>query len=210
MAAASAASGSASDGLVSLALQVPVIFVAASMLETLGRRKTLLVLLGLLGTACAAMAILNTPGRARHHAHAARLDAALATLGCVVSNGMFSAMYVFSAEVFPTAVRPVGLATMSQAARLGAFCAPLILLLSDASPRLPFAFWAAVSLTASLAALLLPETHGKASLETLDDLSGLVALPSPVQSLGSSCRAHFRDERPEGMMRPVPRSPSHG
>ena len=179
--------GSSSAGLVNLAMQVPVVFVAASMLEVLGRRKSLLVLLGVLAAACATMALLNTPARARHHAHAAQLNAALATLGCVVSNGLFSVMYVFSAEVFPTAVRPVGLATKSQAARLGAFCAPLVLLLSDFDPRLPFVFWATFALAASVASLWLPETRGQPSLESLEDLTSLVArmrsprAPSPVR-----------------------------
>ena len=179
--------GSSSAGLVNLAMQVPVVFVAASMLEVLGRRKSLLVLLGVLAAACATMAALNTPARARHHAHAAQLNAALATLGCVVSNGLFSVMYVFSAEVFPTAVRPVGLATKSQAARLGAFCAPLVLLLSDFDPRLPFVFWATFAFAASVASLWLPETRGQPSLESLEDLSSLVArmrsprAPSPVR-----------------------------
>ena len=156
----------------------------------LGRRKSLLILLGLLAVACATIAALNTPARARHHlgSRAAQLNAALATLGCVVSNGLFSVMYVFSAEVFPTAVRPVGLATKSQAARLGAFCAPLVLLLSDADPRLPFVFWATFASAASLASLWLPETRGQPSLESLEDLSSLVArmrsparAPSPVR-----------------------------
>ena len=108
---------SSSAGIFNLAMQVPVVFVAASMLDVLGRRKSLLILLGLLAVACATIALLNTPARARHHlgSRAAQLNAALATLGCVVSNGLFSVMYVFSAEVFPTAVRPVGLATKSQA-----------------------------------------------------------------------------------------------
>ena len=82
-------------------MQLPVVFVAAGMLEALGRRTSLMVLLGVLGVACSTMVVLNTPGRARRHAQAARLNAVLATLGCVVSNGLFSVMYVFSAEVFP-------------------------------------------------------------------------------------------------------------
>ena len=84
------------------------------------------------------------------------------------------------------------LSTTSQAARLGGAMAPLILLLGDWSPRLPFVVWGAVAAAASLAALLLPETRGKASMETLHDLSCLVALPSPVKTLGSGWRSSFR------------------
>ena len=183
--------GSTSDGLVSLLMQVPVVFVAASMLEVLGRRRSLMALLGILAASCAAMALLNTPARSQHHAHAAQLNATLATLGCMVSNGMFSVMYVFSSEVFPTAVRPVGLATKSQAARVGAFCAPLVLLLSDTDPRLPFAFWAVFASIACLSSLWLPETLGQPSLESLEDLSVLVArmrspaLPKPLEDDGA-------------------------
>ena len=91
-------------------------------------------------------------------------------VGCVISSSMFSAGYVASAEMFPTEVRSVGLSAMSQAARLGGAMAPLILLLADTNASLPFAVWGGIAVVASLAALLLPETNGKASLETLQDL----------------------------------------
>ena len=180
------------SNVVNLVMQIPVVFVAAHLLDQWGRRMTLVLLLGGLAATCTAMAVLRGAESKAESMEHGTLHGSLATLGCVLSNGMFSAGYVCSAEMFPTEVRSVGLSTMSQAARLGGAMAPLILLLEDYNPRLPFLVWGGVAGVASLAALLLPETRGKASMETLDDLSSLVALPSPIKSLGSSLRSQFR------------------
>ena len=174
------------DDLITLALQVPSVFVTGWMLERLGRRLALLVMLGGLGASCWGVAAFAP-------AAGAPLHRSLAMVGCVISSSMFSAGYVASAEMFPTEVRSVGLSAMSQAARLGGAMAPLILLLADTNASLPFAVWGGIAVVASLAALLLPETNGKASLETLQDLSTLVELPSPTRTLGSTWRASFRE-----------------
>lgn len=83
---------------------------------------------------------------------------------------------------------------MSQAARLGGVCAPLILLLARSDwMALPFAVWAILAAAASAASLLLPETKGQPSLETLDELGALMQLPSPTKySLGSVWRTALR------------------
>ena len=84
-------------------------------------------------------------------------------------------------------------AAVSQAARIGAFFSPLILMLADHDPRLPFVVWMLIASVAAGSSLMLPETRGRASLETLSDLSELVALPSPVKSFGSMWRSRLRE-----------------
>ena len=185
--------GGGHGNVVNLALQVPVVFIAARLLDSCGRRVALFAMLAGLAAACLALALLPPESEAGVGlGGGGSLHGWLAMLGCMLSNGMFSAGYVCSAEMFPTEVRSIGLSTMSQSARLGGAMAPLILMLGDWNARLPFAVWGTVAAAASLAALLLPETRGKASMETLDDLSCLVALPSPVKTLGSGWRSSFR------------------
>ena len=43
------------------------------------------------------------------------------------------------------------------------------------NPAVPYALWAAIALAGGLSALLLPETLGEASLESIDDLHALMA-----------------------------------
>ena len=49
------------------------------------------------------------------------------------------------------------------------------LLLDESNVALPYAVWALLALTAGLATLSLPETLGKPSLESIDDLHTLLA-----------------------------------
>lgn len=79
-----------------------------------------------------------------------------------VIAGLFQAAYVYTPEVYPTALRSVGVGGCSALARLGAMCTPYV-----AQVLFQTSVWSAVSvygifaILASIACLLLPyETRG--------------------------------------------------
>lgn len=169
------------------ALQIPGALATAWSFDRLGRRTTTCVLL-LLGGAlpCAGLAVLaahphteqlgsGAEGAHAHAPHAAaaahpHLHAALTSLGCVCMSAAFGMGFVYTGELLPTELRAVGLAACSFVARLGGFCSPLLLLLSEAAPAACYVLWACIALAAAAATLRLPETRGEPTLETVDDL----------------------------------------
>ena len=79
-----------------------------------------------------------------------------------VIAGLFQAAYVYTPEVYPTALRSVGVGGCSSLARLGAMCTPYV-----AQVLFQNSVWSAVSVygffavCASIACLFLPyETRG--------------------------------------------------
>jgi hypothetical protein len=97
----------------------------------------------------------------------------LSTIGVACMSAAFAGGYILSSELLPTDVRAVGLALCSQCSRVGGFFSPWALLIQN--PAVPYALWAAIALAGGLSALLLPETLGEASLESIDDLHALMA-----------------------------------
>jgi len=84
----------------------------------------------------------------------------IASIGRLAEMGASCATWVHTPELFPTKVRAEAHALLNVASKVGATCAPF--LISDRfSQRTSAAIMAAVSLTAALAAFLLPETAGK-------------------------------------------------
>ena len=87
-----------------------------------------------------------------------------------LASGVFQAAYVYTAEVYPTSLRSVGVGSCSGMARLGAMMTPYIAqVLMKASLEGAITVYVLVSVFAALSCLLLPiETKGK----DLGDQSG--------------------------------------
>ncbi|XP_068157507.1 organic cation transporter protein-like [Drosophila tropicalis] len=92
-----------------------------------------------------------------------------AMVGKMAITSSYGTVYIFSSEQFPTVVRNVGLGTSSMVARVGGIIAPYLKLLGEIWQPLPLIICGALSLTAGLLSLLLPETHNKPMLETIED-----------------------------------------
>lgn len=85
----------------------------------------------------------------------------LAMIGkfCIMST--FLTIYVFTAELFPTVIRNVGIGVSSMMARIGAILAPYIVLLADLpnlNKTLPLVIFGVLGVTAGILSLWLPET----------------------------------------------------
>lgn len=78
---------------------------------------------------------------------------------CILST--FLAIYVFTAELFPTVIRNIGVGVSSMMARVGAILAPYIVLLADlpnVDKTLPLVIFGVLGVMAGIVALWLPET----------------------------------------------------
>ncbi|KAH8381366.1 hypothetical protein KR093_003477 [Drosophila rubida] len=94
---------------------------------------------------------------------------ACAMLGKLAITSSYGTVYIFTAEQFPTVVRSVGLGASSMVARVGGILAPYLNLLGEIWRPLPLVICGALSLTAGLLSLLLPETLNKPMPETIED-----------------------------------------
>ncbi|XP_037732275.1 organic cation transporter protein [Drosophila subpulchrella] len=94
---------------------------------------------------------------------------ACAMIGKLAITSSYGTIYIFSAEQFPTVVRNVGLGASSMVARVGGILAPYLKMLGEIWRPLPLIICGALSLTAGLLSLLLPETLNKPMPETIED-----------------------------------------
>lgn len=94
---------------------------------------------------------------------------ACAMIGKLAITSSYGTVYIFTAEQFPTVVRNVGLGASSMVARVGGILAPYLNLLGEIWRPLPLVICGALSLTAGLLSLMLPETLNKPMPETIAD-----------------------------------------
>lgn len=93
----------------------------------------------------------------------------LAMIGKLAITSSYGAIYVFTAEQFPTVIRNVGLGASSTFARIGGVIAPYIIHLSDIWMPLPFVIFGSCVLFGGTMSLLLPETLNKKLPESIQD-----------------------------------------
>lgn len=93
----------------------------------------------------------------------------LAMIGKLAITASYGTVYIFSAEQFPTVVRNVGLGASSMMARIGGILAPFINMLSNVWRPLPLILFGSAAFIGGLLSLLLPETHNKPTLETIEE-----------------------------------------
>lgn len=93
----------------------------------------------------------------------------LGTLGKMFITTSFNAVYIFSAELFPTVVRNSGMGMVSVSSRIGAASSPFVVQMTRINPILPFALMGSLSFFAAILCWFLPETLGKSTAEVMED-----------------------------------------
>ncbi|XP_037519728.1 organic cation transporter protein [Rhipicephalus sanguineus] len=84
-----------------------------------------------------------------------------AMFGKFLITASYGILYVYSAEIYPTVVRNVGVGSSSTIARFGAIIAPFVKELGHAThENVPFGVYGAICISSGLSVLLLPETKG--------------------------------------------------
>lgn len=90
--------------------------------------------------------------------------------GKFFNSASFAIVYIYSAEIFPTVVRNVGVGSSSTWARVGALVAPFIKQVADVThPVVPLAVPGALSIISGFLLLLLPETKNRKIPDTLEE-----------------------------------------
>ncbi|XP_078344443.1 solute carrier family 22 member 15-like [Oculina patagonica] len=79
----------------------------------------------------------------------------------------FAVVYVYSAELFPTTLRNVGMGTSTAIARVSAFVSAYFPLLLTVNRLLPFGIMGGLALASAIVCMTLPETHNEPTMEDL-------------------------------------------
>ncbi|CAD1470638.1 unnamed protein product [Heterotrigona itama] len=134
------------------------------LIFTLNRWGRKIILCGcMLVAGFSLLAILLVPADAQW------LVVCLAMIGKLTITSSYGAIYVFTAEQFPTVIRNVGLGASSTFARIGGVIAPHVIHLSEIWMPLPFVIFGACVLFGGAMSLLLPETLNKKLPESIQD-----------------------------------------
>ncbi|KAJ8027541.1 Organic cation transporter protein [Holothuria leucospilota] len=143
-------------------VEVPAYLVCIPLINSfLGRRWSTSILEIIGGVACL-MTILTPEGAWR---------TTIAMLGKFCISASFAIIYIYSAEIFPTAARSAGVGLCSTCGRIGSILGPLLVALDEIWKPLPLLIFGLVSIIAGILVIFLPETRGKALPETLQECS---------------------------------------
>ncbi|XP_068736416.1 solute carrier family 22 member 3-like isoform X1 [Montipora capricornis] len=131
-----------------------------------GRKKTIIAHMVAAGIAVVAVSLIPH-GTNNTGFIAGRVT--LGTLGKMFITTSFNAVYIFSAELFPTVVRNSGMGVVSVASRIGAASSPFVVQMTRINAILPFAVMGSLSFLAAVFCWILPETMGKSTAEVMED-----------------------------------------
>ncbi|XP_059398675.1 solute carrier family 22 member 4-like [Carassius carassius] len=82
----------------------------------------------------------------------------------------FTVVYIYTAELYPTVLRNLGMGLCSSAARLGSITAPYIIFLGTYNRSLPYILMGSLTIASSITNMFLPETFEKVLPETLEQM----------------------------------------
>ncbi|KAM6907197.1 LOW QUALITY PROTEIN: uncharacterized protein FYW49_013748 [Xenentodon cancila] len=82
----------------------------------------------------------------------------------------FSIVYIYTAEIYPTVLRNVGMGMCSSAARIGSITAPYVIYLGTYNKVLPYILMGSLTIAASTVNFFLPETLHKDLPETVEQM----------------------------------------
>ena len=144
--------------LISAALEFLAYTVSIFSFLYLGRRWSISAFMGVGGVSLLLTMVLPTEAT----------KSALSQLGKFMITASFAMVYQYSTEVFPTVVRNAGLGSCSFFSRIGSIIAPFIgREMAQVSPIAPVLIFGVTSVLAGGLTLLLPETKGRTSPDTI-------------------------------------------
>lgn len=156
--------------LVSGAVEFPAYMITIIVIKKLGRRIPLMSTMVAGGIAC----ILTIP--VPDEMIWLRITFAMFGKFCITAS--FAIIYVYSAEIYPTVIRNVGVGSSSMIARIGSILAPFVKELGNAThPAVPLACFGGLSITSGLLVLLLPETNNCKVPDTVEEAAAFGRKP---------------------------------
>ncbi|XP_076469523.1 organic cation transporter protein-like isoform X2 [Babylonia areolata] len=145
------------------------------LLDRLGRKRSHCCFMLTAGLACLATILTVSFGGQELQ----WVTTALAMLGKLGISASFTAVYLISAEIFPTVIRNLGMGCSSACGRIGSIVSPyvadLALYVGGRFGRaVPLVIFGGLALLAGLLALYLPETLNRTLPDTLEDAVNFV------------------------------------
>ncbi|KAK3141419.1 hypothetical protein QOZ80_4BG0333650 [Eleusine coracana subsp. coracana] len=138
--------------------EMPAYLITALLLDSCGRKPLGIGTMLLSGIFCTAGSIIPGVGAMRV------VRMACGVVGIFGMAATYNLLFIYTAELFPTAVRNAAMGCTTQAAQMGAIVAPLVVVLGE---RVPFAVFGACGIAGGLLVVYLPETMNKPLYDTM-------------------------------------------
>ncbi|XP_074865829.1 organic cation/carnitine transporter 2-like [Carettochelys insculpta] len=146
----------------SAVIEVPAYIIAWLLLRNLPRRYSMAAVLFLGG--CVLLFIQLVP------ANLYILSIILVMLGKFGITASFSMVYVYTAELYPTVVRNMGVGASSMASRLGSILSPYFVYLGAYDRFLPYILMGSLTVLTGILTLFLPESYGTPLPDTIEQM----------------------------------------
>ncbi|XP_023791860.1 solute carrier family 22 member 5-like isoform X4 [Cyanistes caeruleus] len=146
----------------SAVIEVPAYIISWLLLRNLPRRYSMAAALFLGG--CVLLFIQLVPS------HIRALSIFLVMLGKFGITSAFSMVYVYTAELYPTVVRNMGVGASSMASRLGSILSPYFVYLGAYDRFLPYILMGSLTVLSGILTLFLPESYGMPLPDTIDQM----------------------------------------
>lgn len=116
------------------------------------------------------------------------LATVLVMVGKFGVTAAFSMVYVYTAELYPTVVRNMGVGVSSTASRLGSILSPYFVYLGAYDRFLPYILMGSLTILTAILTLFLPESFGTPLPDTIDQMLRVKGMkhrktPSPTRML---------------------------
>ncbi|XP_050167841.1 solute carrier family 22 member 5-like [Myiozetetes cayanensis] len=146
----------------SAVIEVPAYVISWVLLRNLPRRYSMAAALFLGG--CVLLFIQLVPS------HLRALSILLVMVGKFGITSAFSMVYVYTAELYPTVVRNMGVGASSMASRLGSILSPYFVYLGAYDRFLPYILMGSLTVLSGILTLFLPESYGMPLPDTIDQM----------------------------------------
>uniref|UniRef100_A0A8C3S3T5 Major facilitator superfamily (MFS) profile domain-containing protein n=2 Tax=Chelydra serpentina TaxID=8475 RepID=A0A8C3S3T5_CHESE len=146
----------------SAVIEVPAYIIAWVLLRNLPRRYSMAAALFLGG--CVLLFIQLVPP----HLHVVSII--LVMLGKFGITSSFAMVYVYTAELYPTVVRNMGVGASSMASRLGSILSPYFVYLGAYDRFLPYILMGSLTVLTGILTLFLPESYGMPLPDTIEQM----------------------------------------
>ncbi|NXR40575.1 S22A6 protein, partial [Zosterops hypoxanthus] len=146
------------------AVDIPAKLMSILTITYVGRRFTQAAALILAGLAILANILVPRDLRT--------LRTALAVFGKGCLAASFNCVFLYTGELYPTVIRQTGMGMANTMSRLGSIMAPLVKMVGELFPAMPFLIYGAAPVVSGLVAAFLPETRNTALPETVEEVEG--------------------------------------
>jgi len=147
-------------------VELPAIPAGVWVFNRFGRKRSIIASLILASFGAFASVLISSEDNVSKGALAGKIIMSMIVAKFFITIS-FDGVYLYSVELFPTAIRNIGVGTSTAAARIGSICSPFIVYTNRVHRLLPFAIMGVNALLAGVLCMTLPETNNQPMQETV-------------------------------------------